>query len=118
MTWHYNGTLPKSTACQANVPVVDEILCKPHPPIGTYDCTPKHRGQPILPEGDPQRRACELKAMGGADPSYTLQVTSGNLDLALTANPMQIKVIGSGTGQLRCTVPAVDGGLCNTTVSR
>jgi hypothetical protein len=89
-TWRHSAPLPQSQACSQEVPTVDEILCKPHVPVGTYDCTPKYRGQPILPEGDPQRRACELKAMGGADPTYSLEPTGNSaLSLAQLPNPIR-----------------------------
>lgn len=117
-TWRYNFPLPKSTACDIEVPSVDEILCKPHVPIGLIDCTPKSHGQPILPEGDPRRRVCELKAMGNADPTFRLQVQSGNLDLQAQPNPLQFKIVNSGTGLVTCTVPSNPNTLCNIQVSR
>lgn len=116
--WKYNGTNPEPAGCPVDVPTVDEILCKPHVPVGVYDCTPKANGQPILPEGNPDRWACELEAMGGQPPVYTLGVLSGNITLQTQLNPMQFKIIGSGAGTVRCTVPAVSGTLCNAAVSR
>lgn len=117
-TWRYNFPLPKSDACNIEVPKVDEILCKPHVPVGLIDCTPKFKGQPILPEDDPRRRVCELKAMGNADPTFKLQVQSGNLDIQAQPNPLQFKVINSGNGLVTCTVPSNPNTLCNIQVSR
>jgi len=91
------------------VPTVDEVLCKIHQPgQGLWDCTPKANGRPILPEGVPGREACELKAMGGAWPSYTLSAANG-ISLEPVENPMQFRIVGSGSGVVTCVVPASSG---------
>jgi len=118
--WIFNGPLPTPpAACSVPVPTVDEILCKLHHVHNNiYDCTPKAHGQPILPEGHPERWACELEAMGGAAPVYLVQTTTGALELSYVDNPMQFKITGAGQGVVTCTVPAVSQALCNTAVSR
>lgn len=115
-TWKYNRPLPRSVWCDGVAPM-DEILCRPHVPAGTYDCTTKRDGQPIAPEGTPGRREKELCAQGNADPTYRLQVTSGSISLQAMPNPMQFKVIGSGTGRVTCTA-GVPGTFCNVDVQR
>lgn len=116
MTWSYLGPNPAPTTCTKEVPVVDEILCKLHQSTNhIYDCTPKYRGQPILPEGDPQRQACELKAMGGASPTFAVD---GGLDILPHPNPLQFQIRGSGSGVVTCRVPARPGALCNLRVTR
>jgi hypothetical protein len=114
-TYTYSG-LPRPQTCPIDVPVVAEVLCKLHQATNAiYDCTPKAHGQPILPEGDPMRQVCELKAMGGASPTFSVD---GGLSVSPVPNPMQFKLSGSGSGTVRCTVPAVSGSLCNLQVTR
>ena len=114
-TYTYNGP-PRPQTCPLQVPVVDEILCKIHQAgQGLWDCTPKAHGQPILPEGDPMRQVCELEAMGGASPTFSVD---GGLGISPAPNPMQFKLSGSGSGTVRCTVPAISGSLCNLQVTR
>lgn len=118
--WKYKGqnptpgpTPPPST-CTVPVPTVDEIRCKLHQANqGLYDCTPKAHGQPILPEGDPQRPPCELQAMGGP-PNYVLSGAPPTLFLTPQENIMQFRIQGSGSGIVTCTVPAASGNLCRT----
>lgn len=114
-TWTYSGT---TAACAVPVSTVDELLCKEHQATNhIWDCTPKAGGQPILPEGDPQREACERKSCGGF-PSYELNPVSG-LTLVPRDNPYQFRVAGSGTGTLNCFCPATGGtDLCNATVTQ
>jgi len=115
-TWTYSGTNPTPPgSCPQDVPTVDQISCKLHQATNAiYDCTPKANGQPILPEGDPNRSACELKAMGGQWPAYSVQSTT--LTLAARDNPMQFQVKGAGSGVVSCTVPV--GTFCNLMVSQ
>jgi len=114
-TYTYNGP-PRPQTCPVEVPVVDEILCKLHQATNAiYDCTPKTHGQPTFPAGDPMRQVCELKAMGGASPTFSVD---GGLAVSPQPNPMQFKLSGSGSGVVTCTVPAVPGRLCNLAVSR
>jgi hypothetical protein len=119
-TWRYRAALPQPLGCTVEVPAVDEILCKLHQATNhIVDCTPKAKGQPILPEGDPRRRACELEAMGGADPTFRLeQPAGGGLQLVPQPNPLQFQIKGTGSGTVRCTVPATSETLCNMQVSR
>lgn len=107
LTWRYGGSSP--VACsEPNVPVVDEILCKLHQATNhIYDCTPKAHGQPILPEGHPEREACEAVSCGGV-PSYVLENSNG-LTLSLRPNPYQFKVSGTGRADLRATCPRTGG---------
>lgn len=113
-TWTYSGP-PPGPSCPQSVPTVDEILCKLHQPTNhVYDCTPKANGQPILPEGDPNRAACELKAMGGQWPVYS--VSGGALTTAARENPMQFQLKGTGSGVVSCVVPV--GTFCNLSVSQ
>lgn len=117
-TWEYLGTNPQPEQCPVDVPQVDEILCRLHQATNyIVDCTPKANSQPILPEGDPNRWACELKAMGGAPPVYSLRVDAGALALVTRENPMQFQITGSGSGFVTCTIPA-GGPFCNLAVSR
>jgi hypothetical protein len=115
-TYPYLGPPPSAVGCTVSVPPVDEILCKLHQATNhIYDCTPKAHGQPILPEGDPQRQVCELVAMGGASPTFRVD---GGLEILPQPNPMQFQIKGSGSGRVTCTVPAVGHALCNLQVSR
>ena len=111
-TWTYQGS---TAECPGGAPVVDELLCKLHHVANNvWDCTPKSGGQPIRPEGDPTREACEREAMGGY-PSYELESTS--LTLTLRTNPLQFKVNGAGQGMLHCKAPRSGGlDLCRGTV--
>lgn len=116
-TWTYNGPAHVPAACTVAVPGVDQIGCKLHQATNhVYDCTPRANGQPILPEGHPQRQVCELAAMGGASPTYFMS----GIFLTLTPqrNPMQVSVKGSGTGTLTCKVPAQPHTLCNLTITQ
>lgn len=118
-TWRYRVALPQPLGCDIAVPAVDEISCVLDQATGDVaDCMPKANGQPILPAGDPRRRACELKAMGGADPTYRLEPGGSGLQLAARANPLQFQVRGTGSATVRCTVPATSRTLCNLPVSR
>jgi hypothetical protein len=114
-TWTYTGT--SGAGCSTDPGTVDEISCKLHQGYGLWDCTPKINGEPVRPEGDPERAACEAVAMGGR-PSYV--VTGAGLSIEPVLNPMQFILRGSGNGTLSCTTPragAVD--LCYATpVSR
>ncbi len=121
--WKYNGTNPTPPAeCPVVTCSVSEILFKLHQPgQGLWDGTPKcPDGQPVLPEGDPHRAACEKAAMGGAWPTYHLEGTG--ISLELVENPMQFKITGSGSGVVTCVVPASAGkNLCkagDTTVEQ
>jgi hypothetical protein len=92
------------------VPFVDEVLCKLHQPNqGLWDCTPKAHGQPILPEGDPSREACEKAAMGGGYPTYRLSDAPPSLTLEEAGNPMQFHIRGSGSGVVTCVTPSSGG---------
>jgi hypothetical protein len=115
-TWRYNGTNPTPPgSCPQDVPTVDEIVCKEHQTTNhIYDCTPKANGQPLAPEGDPNRPACELKAMGGQWPVYS--VSGGALTLVPRENPMQFQLKGTGQGVVTCVVPV--GTFCNLQVSQ
>lgn len=72
-----------------------------------WDCTPKWKGLPILPEGDPNRQFCELQVLG-EKPHYQLVDVSGTLTLSLPQpktgepNPFQFFLSGSGNGKLVC----------------
>jgi len=94
-----------------------------------WDCTPKEtNGQPFLPEGATGRNNCEAVACGtcvGADcdfckPSFYLINGTGTLSVApRTSNPTQIRVSGSGTGQIGCTTPATgDANVCRGSISQ
>lgn len=113
--WWYRGTNPSPNPpveeeCQGDVCTVSEILCKLHQPgQGLWDCTPKcPGGQPVRPEGDPERAACEAKAMGGGYPTYALTEAQG-ITLETVENPMQFRVFGSGSGIVKCTIPNSNG---------
>jgi hypothetical protein len=115
--WDYLGDSPTPPpgSCPQDVPTVDQISCKLHQATNAiYDCTPKANGQPILPEGDPNRSACELKAMGGQWPVYS--VTGPGLTVAPRENPMQFQLKGTGSGVVSCVVPV--GTFCNLSVSQ
>lgn len=99
-TWTYLG----ATSNCPGVPTVDEILCREHQSTNhIWDCTPKADGQPIRPEGDPARPACEREACGG-NPTFT--ITSDTLTLIPRDNPYQFKIAGTGIGILHGTCPA------------
>lgn len=118
--WKYGGTNPSpppTDACPINPPPVTRVDCKMAQPYGLIDCTPKANGQPILPEGDPNRAACELKASGGP-PTYSLRTDSGALSLQLTDNPWQVVAQGKGTGFLTCHVPVSAQTMCNLSISK
>ncbi|HEY6547628.1 MAG TPA: hypothetical protein VI589_06970 [Vicinamibacteria bacterium] len=104
-------TPPPAAECPITVPTVDEVLCKLHQPgQGLYDCTPKANGQPILPEGHPDRPACEKAAMGGAYPTYRLgQEPPSALTLSTVENPMMFRIQGSGSGFVTCVTPSSAG---------
>lgn len=110
--WQYRGENPKPPVaeCPHDVCTVSEILCKIHQVNqGLWDCTPKcPGGAPILPEGDPNRQACEKKACGGGYPTYALEPGSP-LTLVPTDNPFQFKIQGSGSGVVKCTTPSSAG---------
>jgi len=110
-TWTYQGTNPTSSICVGDVPTVDEIVCKLHQAgQGLWDCTPKAHGQPIRPEGNSERLACEIMACGGAAPAYLLTHLPGSaLELKITENVFQFRVIGSGSGVVTCTTPSSNG---------
>jgi hypothetical protein len=115
--WKYGGTNPTpgptpppAGECPVPVPTVDEVLCKLHQPgQGLYDCTPKANGQPILPEGHPDRAACEKAAMGGAYPTYQLSQASATLTLSTVENPMMFRIQGAGSGFVTCVTPSSAG---------
>ena len=117
--WQYNGTNPSPPppACPQDVPTVTRVDCKMQQAFGLVDCTPKANGAPILPEGDPNRAACELKASGGS-PTYSLRTDTGALSLQLTDNPWQVVVGGKGTGFLTCHIPASSVTMCNLPISK
>lgn len=116
-TWHY-GT---GSACNGPVPEVVKLSCKDHTEWldgRRWDCTPKAAAErPIRPEGDPERAACEQQAMGGV-PRYSLGGVQGSLALTPHSNPMQFILRGSGSGTLRCAIPARPGvEMCGQVVS-
>lgn len=119
--WKYNGVNPTPPppppSCPQDVPTVTRVDCKMQQAFGLIDCTPKANGGPILPEGDPNRAACELKAAGGS-PTYSLRTDSGALGLQLTDNPWQVIATGKGTGFLTCHVPASSATMCNLSVTK
>lgn len=105
--WKYNGTVtPPPPSCSVDVPTLDEISCKLHQATNhIYDCTPKYRGAPILPEGNPERSACEEKSCGGV-PTYSITQPGQSVELVPRDNPYQFQLRGSGTVQLHCACPA------------
>jgi len=112
LAWRYNGAgptplpTPPPDGCTGSVCAVSEVLCKLHQPgQGLWDCTPKcPGGQPVRPEGDPDRFACEIKACGGGPPNFFL--TGAGIELVKVENPFQFRIVGSGTGTVTCDVPA------------
>jgi hypothetical protein len=115
-TWTYLPGVPAPSACTISVPKVDSINCTLHQATNhVYNCTPKANGQPILPEGHPERQVCELKAMGWASPTFFM---SGGLQVVPQRNPMLVAIKGSGTGTLTCKIPAQPGLLCNLQVTQ
>lgn len=108
MRWFYTGTPTKPGECPDTVPTVERLDCRMQQAYGLVDCTPKANGQPIKPEGDPSRAACEKKAMEplGGNPTYALEQESGNLTLeAVPGNPMQVIVRGKGVGTVKGYFP-------------
>jgi hypothetical protein len=109
-TGQWTPPAPPANECPVPVPFVDEVLCKLHQPNqGLWDCTPKAHGQPILPEGDPSREACEKAAMGGGYPTYRLSDAPPSLTLEEAGNPMQFHIRGSGSGVVTCVTPSSGG---------
>jgi hypothetical protein len=127
--WKYKGTNPTppdptppaERVCQGDVCTVSEILCKLHQPgQGLWDCTPKcPNGQPVRPEGAPDRAACEQEAMGGGWPSFSLSSAQG-ITMEAVENPMQFRIFGSGSGVVMCgTISSGGANVCkagNTTI--
>jgi len=115
--WQYEGSSPQppNTTCDIDPGVITRVDCKVHQ-AETYlvDCTPKVGGQPVLPEGDPRRSACEEKAGcnkkpdgscdGSGFPTFTVEGPP-TLTLMPVDNPYQFKVKGSGSGVVHCTLP-------------
>jgi len=96
-----------TTGCPFDVPATTEIFCKNHTAWEDgrrWDCTPKANGQPIRPEGDPFRAACEEKSMGGY-PSFSIE---GGMTLTTLGNQLQFKLTGTGSGMLHCVIPSGD----------
>lgn len=115
-TWSYLGTPHKPQMCTKAIYPVDQINCKLHQATNfIYDCTPKAKGQPILPEGDPQRVACEIEASGGASPTFSVD---NGLEIVTLPNPWQFQIRGSGTGLVTCKIPGNPNTLCNLQVER
>lgn len=106
--------VPTPTPVADVCPVIPQnevvIRCKPlaeQPDKTKWDCTPRWRGQDILPEGDPNRAMCELKILG-EKPSYSVVNATGTLKLSLPQpkvgepNPFQFFLSGTGQGNLTC----------------
>lgn len=103
------------------------IRCRAHVERGDgktlWDCTPKWNGADILPEGDPNRQACELRATGGR-PVYILAGATGDLELSLPqpktgeANPFQFLLSGNGEAVLVCQIEGGFDACAGLTVAR
>lgn len=113
MLWYYKGNTSDNNTCTGPVNTTDRVDCTMQQAYGLIDCTPKSHSQPIRPEGDPERSACEAKSVEplGGFPQYSL--LSDSLVLKTTGNPWQVIADKKGTGTLTCTFPNGGGNYCN-----
>jgi len=65
---------------------------------------------PVVPEGHPEREACEVKLMGGPSPVWEMRNGTGDLRIELDGGWMG-RLYGSGSGEIRACYP--NGNACS-----